>query len=173
MITKSENRVIPKWVLVCIPLLIIVTLAYIAVSQLETTYTVKIAYTIQPATQLEPMNPSQESAALDLGVIASGSKGEKGFGNITTLYLPGRKPIELELDPSTLNDFERISVHVWALNAAVADVGNWIPTGSFTLPSAGSYDIYVLVRYTAKNVDVTTYGEVELKISWPLVIRLP
>jgi hypothetical protein len=160
------GKVVPKWV---IALIAVSTIASVVVA-LVMFGQYKISYLIQPAAEAPTLTPNP--VPLDLGTIASGSTGEKDFGNTATLSLPAGYEITFELDTTTIGDFDDFDVTIRVYEAGTTNyvttlyLYDWLPTDSHTF-GTGDYDLYVKVDYTAKSVTTSTSGTVVITLSWP------
>ena len=133
---------------------------------------INVGYKITPIAQPPTITPS--TVSLNLGDIPSGSSGEKDFGKVATLYLPYSCEITFALDRESASDFSKFEVTI-----KIFKKGEEFPTTSVYLSNtywdyesskeidAGTYDIYISVKYKATWVATETTGTVTITISYP------
>ena len=132
---------------------------------------INVGYKITP---IQPPTMTPSTVSLNLGDIPSGSSGEKDFGKVATLYLPSACKVTFTLDRESASDFSKFEVTI-----KIFKKGEELPTTSVYLSNtywdyesskeidAGTYDIYISVKYKATSVATETTGTVTITISYP------
>jgi|GEM_PF-2064698 len=127
---------------------------------------VEIGYRILPGPTFSP-----DVVSLDLGAIPSGSSGTKDFGSVATLQLAADYEITFELDLNTTQDFEVFNVTIELFKSgedSASYVFNLINTDTgfreSKVVSAGTYDVYIKVTYTVKEVTAEKSGTVKIYV---------
>jgi hypothetical protein len=115
---------------------------------------------------------TSSTVSLNLGEIPSGSSGEKDFGKVATLYLPYSCKITFTLDRESASDFLtfEVTIEIYKEGKYVDELfiykSYWFNEDSIEL-EAGTYDIYVSVKYEAVSVTTDTVGTVTITVSYP------
>ncbi len=136
---------------------------------LTTIGVVEFGYKITPSAQPPTMIPS--TVNLDLGDIPSGSSGTKDFGKVATLNLPLGYEINFTLDRNSAIHFPTFDVTINIYKEGVFQGflllknNDIFYCGSIIL-DAGTYDVYMSVKYTAASVASETTGTIIINVSY-------
>lgn len=127
-----------------------------------------ISYEVAPAAEAPTLEPNP--IELSLGTIPSGSTGSKDFGKVGSLTLPAGYEITFELNATTAEDFEELTIYIrfymdgdYIGYIALTPV---FPRESITLDE-GTYELRVEIEYTAKSVTSKRAGTIIIYVMWP------